>query len=213
MPIDPKLLEILVCPKCKGSLTQVEAGLVCNACQLKYPIRDDIPVMLVEEAVSLKSAPRDASAGAGRISSFRVIDGPNKGFAFQLEHGTCKAIGREITDPNRTAMFHMGVSLALDEGTKGLVLKYVTRQFSKKTAEGKTEDNELGGFQRTSDIVVDDPSVSRLHAMVFYDVVGTGVLDLVSKNGTFVNGEEVESRLLNKGDIMELGETKIQFEG
>jgi len=52
MEIDQKLLEILACPKCKGDLdlNQEKAGLFCPVCQLLYPVRDGIPVMLIEEA-------------------------------------------------------------------------------------------------------------------------------------------------------------------
>ena len=52
MPIDKELLAILACPKCKGDikLTDKGDGLVCQACKLMYPIKDDIPVMLVDEA-------------------------------------------------------------------------------------------------------------------------------------------------------------------
>jgi len=52
MAIDQELLDILACPKCKGEvkLTKEKDGLVCDACKLKYPIRDDIPVMLIDEA-------------------------------------------------------------------------------------------------------------------------------------------------------------------
>ena len=52
MPLQPDLLEILVCPKCKGELdlTEQQDGLVCNGCRLKYEIRDDIPIMLIDEA-------------------------------------------------------------------------------------------------------------------------------------------------------------------
>jgi uncharacterized protein len=55
MAINEKLLEILVCPKCKGDLTLTENsdGLICYACRLKYEIKDDIPIMLIDEAVSL----------------------------------------------------------------------------------------------------------------------------------------------------------------
>ncbi|MBI4373307.1 MAG: FHA domain-containing protein, partial [Deltaproteobacteria bacterium] len=53
---------------------------------------------------------------------------------------------------------------------------------------------------------------SRLHAMVFYGDSGVGILDLVSKNGTFVGGVEIESRLLKKGDIVSIGSTKIRLE-
>ncbi len=53
--MDKKLLDILVCPACKGKLIyQKKAGeLVCPVDRLAYPIRDDIPVMLVEEAREL----------------------------------------------------------------------------------------------------------------------------------------------------------------
>jgi uncharacterized protein len=55
MNLDPGLLEILVCPQCRATLfVDDEAGeLVCNACALAYPVRRDIPVMLVDEARSL----------------------------------------------------------------------------------------------------------------------------------------------------------------
>jgi uncharacterized protein YbaR (Trm112 family) len=52
MKLDPVLLDILVCPDCKGSLTvdYDSEELICNACGLIYPVRDDIPIMLVDEA-------------------------------------------------------------------------------------------------------------------------------------------------------------------
>ncbi len=50
--MDKKLLEILVCPVCKGQLRfdKAKAELVCKVDRLAYPIRDDIPVMLEDEA-------------------------------------------------------------------------------------------------------------------------------------------------------------------
>jgi uncharacterized protein YbaR (Trm112 family) len=55
MGINPELLKILVCPKCKGDiqLTEKEDGLTCSACRLLYPIRNDIPIMLIDEALPL----------------------------------------------------------------------------------------------------------------------------------------------------------------
>ncbi len=55
MAIDKELLEILVCPQCKGAL-KLSAGsdaLDCLACKLRYRIDDDIPIMLVDEATPL----------------------------------------------------------------------------------------------------------------------------------------------------------------
>jgi len=53
MVIDTELLEILACPKCKGDIVMAEKrdGLICKNCKLVYPIRDDIPVMLIDEAL------------------------------------------------------------------------------------------------------------------------------------------------------------------
>lgn len=55
MAFDKELLEILVCPKCKGDLRLLkkETGLVCDLCKLKYPIRDEIPIMLIDQAEPL----------------------------------------------------------------------------------------------------------------------------------------------------------------
>ena len=50
--LSQKLLEILCCPKCKGDLVYDEKNqkLICENCQLRYPIKEDIPVMLIDEA-------------------------------------------------------------------------------------------------------------------------------------------------------------------
>ena len=48
--IDPQLLEILACPACKTPVKLEGERLVCAQCGRRYPIRDDIPVMLLEEA-------------------------------------------------------------------------------------------------------------------------------------------------------------------
>jgi uncharacterized protein YbaR (Trm112 family) len=52
MTLTPKLLDILVCPKCKGALEyrENEQALLCQECRLRFPVRDDIPIMLLDEA-------------------------------------------------------------------------------------------------------------------------------------------------------------------
>jgi len=53
MSLAPDLLKILVCPRCKGRLLLTPAGdgLGCSKCLVAYPVTDDIPVMIFEEAV------------------------------------------------------------------------------------------------------------------------------------------------------------------
>ncbi len=56
MAISKELLEILACPKCKGDIRLNEKGdgLICDACKLMYVIKDDIPIMLIDEAIKLE---------------------------------------------------------------------------------------------------------------------------------------------------------------
>ena len=55
MTLSPQLLAVLACPRCRGTLEyrEAESSLVCAACALRYPVRDDIPIMLVDEATPL----------------------------------------------------------------------------------------------------------------------------------------------------------------
>jgi uncharacterized protein YbaR (Trm112 family) len=56
MAINQELLDILACPKCKGDiyLNNSKDGLICDHCKLMYEIKDDIPIMLIDEAKEIK---------------------------------------------------------------------------------------------------------------------------------------------------------------
>jgi uncharacterized protein YbaR (Trm112 family) len=74
--LDPVLLDILVCPDCKGTLTvdYDSEELICNSCGLIYPVRDDIPIMLVDEA--RRADPPPPAGGAPRAPSPGTGDDP-----------------------------------------------------------------------------------------------------------------------------------------
>lgn len=57
MNLTPQLLDIIACPKCKGPLllTAARDALLCRHCALSYPVRDEIPVLLIDEATPLAS--------------------------------------------------------------------------------------------------------------------------------------------------------------
>jgi uncharacterized protein YbaR (Trm112 family) len=57
MGISKELLEILACPKCKGEirLNASEDGLICEKCRLVYEIREEIPIMLIDEAKPIEA--------------------------------------------------------------------------------------------------------------------------------------------------------------
>jgi uncharacterized protein YbaR (Trm112 family) len=55
MAISKDLMEILACPQCKGEVRLLadESAIICERCRLSYPVRDEIPVMLIDEAESI----------------------------------------------------------------------------------------------------------------------------------------------------------------
>lgn len=58
MPLAEEIISILACPKCRGDLNLVAdgSGLLCKACNLVYPVRNDVPVLLIEDARPLEGA-------------------------------------------------------------------------------------------------------------------------------------------------------------
>ena len=74
---------------------------------------------------------------------------------------------------------------------------------------GTAEAFSSSTFERGSDIVFADDSISRAHAMVFYDESGVGIIDLASTNGTFVNRERISSALVHDGDTVTLGSSDL----
>ncbi len=71
--IRQELLDIIACPKCKGPVTPDERheNLVCTRCRLVYAIRDDIPIMLIDEATPLArpAGEEDNPAGPGETTT------------------------------------------------------------------------------------------------------------------------------------------------
>lgn len=65
MTLPAQLLDILACPSCKGpvSLHENQPLIVCAACRVGFPVRDGIPVMLIDEALPLAEAATTASGG------------------------------------------------------------------------------------------------------------------------------------------------------
>lgn len=204
MGIAARLLEFVACPRCYGKLTN-DGGqrLKCVACQLYFPIRENVPHLIIDEALDARSGAKASVVSSQNAVRFREKRPNAAPRSFYLEQGSCKVIGRPPGDSEKTSVMVMDMPLVMDESTKGLVQQYIHKQFGQ----------DLDRFRRTSDVIVEDGAVSRLHAMVFFDGQRIGVLDLVSKNGTYVNGQEVESRLLKTGDVIEIGDTKIIYEG
>src|SRR3954453_17215928 len=76
MNLDPALLEILACPDCKSPLRADDAAseLVCTGCGLAYPVRADIPVLLIDEARRPDGAASGSTSGGPRTPEPRMAE-------------------------------------------------------------------------------------------------------------------------------------------
>ena len=215
MTVKKELLDILVCPITKGEVhyDEEKEGIVSPKAGVVFPVQNGVPIMLEDEAYPIHEGGEAMTGGKRRLAVFEIAEGKNKGEVIKLPLGTCKAIGRSLDDMNKTQVFSMDFTMSLDDLTKKLIMNYIAKKSPQQKApdaEG-TSAEHIGSFKRLPDLILDDPAISRLHAMMFHDSNGAGILDLVSKNGTFVNGEEVESKGLQDGDLLEVGSSKLVF--
>ncbi len=212
MPFVSDILEYIACPQCRGSLRYTrEELLVCLPCRLCFPVENGVPNLHPESALPLGVQGQVLSA----IQRVVIIveQANNSGSPIYLEMGTCRAFGRSMEDASVTRAVNIDGTIPLVDKDKKLVGNYLkrnsTHRFKKNT--GPLTDSVLGGFKRLSDVVFADLSMSRLHAMIFYDESGVGLLDLVSRNGTFVNEKEIEASFLKDGDSIVMGQTKMRL--
>lgn len=203
------MLHFVVCPQCRGDLRYTkEQVLFCMKCRLCFPVEGEVPNLSLDMAVPLstdgKVVPKE------EVANFEVVSGHDSGLRFRLESGTCRALGRKLEDSVKTQIFNVDFTMSFDDHTKDLVMKYLSKTTGKKKKlGGKKKVSDLGAYKRLPDIILNDPGISRLHAMIFHDESGIGILDLVSRNGTYVNGSEVEAKLVKTGDEIKIGKTKI----
>lgn len=212
MTIPKDLVSLLVCPISLGPvrLSTDEKWVVCPQSQMQYPIRDGVPIMIAEEGVRMGQIADEEEVPVSSENEILIYiaEGKNKGLEVSLPLGGCRAIGRSLDDMESTQVFDSSGIVGLDDNTKQLVLTYVTKQFQ---ASQQDVAGDIGAFRRMPDISLSDSAVSRLHAMVFHGPNGVGILDLVSKNGTFVNGAEIESKFISSEDVVTIGSSKIRI--
>jgi pSer/pThr/pTyr-binding forkhead associated (FHA) protein len=91
------------------------------------------------------------------------------------------------------------------------VSRLVLLQDGGETSFPMTRDTYTVGRHRNNDIVVSDPKVSSFHARIDRTPDGFLLVDLKSRNGSFVNGRRVESALLHTGDEVRLGAARLTY--
>ncbi|OGQ92930.1 MAG: hypothetical protein A2284_00675 [Deltaproteobacteria bacterium RIFOXYA12_FULL_61_11] len=139
-----------------------------------------------------------------------VTKGKEKGRKVVLEPSTCKVIGRRIDlgslGNDQTVIVKDRLDLREDE-----ILKINSILLANKIGQFEDFSKLESSFRRTGDFILDDESISRLHAMVFHTGEYVGIIDLASTNGTIVDGAKIEVARLAEGSTIRLGGTSMVF--
>lgn len=214
--IAKSLKEVIACPSCVGQLILTQEGvLVCPSCLLGYRVFGDIPDLALSRAISLKKQNLQDSSGWRAV--FQVVVG-NKQTPLELFPGHCVILGRALSaDPagEVTVIARQRSTSEIDSHTLKLIEKYLTRHHDKAPSIFRetlsTAPGLLGDFKRDADYLLDDAVISKRHALLYHDEQGVCVVDLVSKNGTYLNGREIEHTRLRHHDILSLGGTSLRM--
>ncbi len=139
-----------------------------------------------------------------------VTVGPDSGRRFPIATGAFRVIGRAYDkDMTATIMIPQGERRRFDAQDQRLVQDHLRRR-ANLTRPGARP--AVDNFERAEDVDLHDEAVSQTHAMVFCDEAGVSVVDVASKNGTSVNGRKVTETHLLEGDLIRVGETRLQVQ-
>lgn len=209
------------CPCCEAGalfLTK-EKIIICQKCLKGFRVKDDIPDFRIEHAISFERKSEKKSVETGSVL-ITILIGENKNQNVGLQNGHCVILGRLVGSESNMDKTFVGKPnftqveqfVRMDPDNQKLAEIYLKRNLaeSEKTIPTAGHQRFLGDFIRDPDFMLADAAVSRSHAVIFQDDEGVRVLDLVSRNGTFVNGKEVEFAPLKNNDVVSVGNTSMR---
>lgn len=140
-----------------------------------------------------------------RFVDLVCVEGPDKGMRYSVEEGTYRVLARGQDDSTSTVQM-------TPEGDRMLDRDAQERAEAHLATRTSPERSRTAFRQRGPDIVLKDGSVSRTHALVFVDKDVVSVADLMSTNGTRLNGQGVQDADLREGDVIHIGKTRLRIE-
>ncbi|MFZ9888133.1 MAG: FHA domain-containing protein [Myxococcota bacterium] len=139
-----------------------------------------------------------------RFVDLVVLSGPETGMRYTVETGTYRVIGRAGDDHESTLQLSRAGDRLLDAEQQAVVESVLNSRADRGV---RTRIKRRG-----PDILLGDGSVSRTHALVFVDESGTSVADLMSTNGTKVNGTLVTDIDVEPGDVLQVGQSRLRVD-
>lgn len=138
-----------------------------------------------------------------------VVKGKDVNRAVVVNLGHCVMYGRASALVGATGMLNDQQVVKLDDEDQRIVVRHLKTRAPKKAGARSLYTS----FERDPDIGLLDDSISQRHTMIFVDEAGASLLDMASTNGTHVNGRRVSEAELVLGDLIRIGETRIEVRG
>lgn len=137
-----------------------------------------------------------------------VDKGPNRGSKYELALRGYRAVGRAGGAEVTVQLVAEG-DRQLEPDDLRVVEEHLEKRARAEPGSAESGNFRIGAYRRGRDILLDDDKISRKHAMFFVDDDGPSVVDLLSTNGTHVNGRRVSDADLEEGDIVNIGKTRF----
>lgn len=142
-----------------------------------------------------------------RVLCLEIIRGAEVGRSFELTLGQCRILGRAFDASGQTVILSDGERRRLDVEDQRLVTEHLALRAAPGNAGARAA---VESFVRESDIEIVDDGISQTHAMFLVDEAGVALIDIASTNGTFLNGRRITEAKLVDGDLIRVGETRLQ---
>jgi hypothetical protein len=127
---------------------------------------------------------------------------------FPLAVGEYRVVGRQDGILGGTAVVPHGEQRRLEREDQKRISDHLRRRAAPGLLGAR---GEVAAFERALDVDLSDEAVSQTHAMVFCDEAGASLVDVASTNGTFVNGDKVNESALVVGDLVRVGESRLEI--
>lgn len=141
--------------------------------------------------------------------TLEVVRGPDAGRRFPIPVGHYRVIGRAHGVTGGTAVVSQGERRRLDVEDQRRMSEYLKERGALAGKVGARD--QVDNFQRDDDMDLADDAVSQTHSMIFVDEAGVSLVDVASTNGTYVNGRRVSEAELVSGDLLRVGESRIEI--
>lgn len=141
--------------------------------------------------------------------TLEVVRGPDAGRRFPIAVGHYRVIGRAHGVTGGTAVVSQGERRRLDVEDQRRMSEYLKERGALAGKVGARD--QVDNFQRDDDMDLADDAVSQTHSMIFVDEAGVSLVDVASTNGTYVNGRRVSEAELVSGDLLRVGESRIEI--